>query len=76
MLSFVFSFDDYVLSAFTAGGTTQTWPMVVFAAVRFGVTPAINAFAAMMLVITLTVLVLTGLVLRRARGRGGVIPGA
>jgi ABC-type spermidine/putrescine transport system permease subunit II len=67
MLSFVFSFDDYVLSAFTAGGTTQTWPMVVFAAVRFGVTPAINAFATLMLVVTLSVLVLTALVLRRAR---------
>jgi ABC-type spermidine/putrescine transport system permease subunit II len=67
MLSFVFSFDDYVLSAFTAGGTTQTWPMVVFAAVRFGVTPAINAFATLMLLVTLSVLALTGLVLRRAR---------
>jgi len=70
MLSFVFSFDDYVLSAFTAGGTTQTWPMVVFAAVRFGVTPAINAFATLMLLVTLSVLVLTGLVLRRARATG------
>lgn len=67
MLSFVFSFDDYVLSAFTAGGTTQTWPMVVFAAVRFGVTPAINAFATLMLLVTLSVLVVTGLVLRRTR---------
>lgn len=70
MLSFVFSFDDYVLSAFTAGGTTQTWPMVVFAAVRFGVTPAINAFATLMLLVTLSVLALTGLVLRRARATG------
>ena len=67
MLSFVFSFDDYVLSAFTAGGTTQTWPMVVFAAVRFGVTPAINAFATLMLLVTLSVLAVTGLVLRRTR---------
>jgi len=67
MLSFVFSFDDYVLSAFTAGGTTQTWPMVVFAAVRFGVTPSINAFATLMLLVTLSVLVVTGLVLRRTR---------
>jgi spermidine/putrescine transport system permease protein/putrescine transport system permease protein len=70
MLSFVFSFDDYLLSAFTAGGTTQTWPMVVFAAVRFGVTPAINAFATLMLLVTLSVLALTGLVLRRARATG------
>jgi ABC-type spermidine/putrescine transport system permease subunit II len=69
MLSFVFSFDDYVLSAFTAGAT-QTWPMVVFAAVRFGVTPAINAFATLMLLVTLSVLILTALVLRRARSTG------
>jgi ABC-type spermidine/putrescine transport system permease subunit II len=67
MLSFVLSFDDYVLSAFTAGGTAQTWPMVVFAAVRFGVTPAINAFASLMLLVTLSVLVFAGLVLRRTR---------
>lgn len=72
MLSFVFSFDDYVLSAFTAGGTTQTWPMVVFAAVRFGVTPEINAFATLMLLVTLSVLAVTALVLRRARATGPV----
>jgi ABC-type spermidine/putrescine transport system permease subunit II len=35
--------------------------------VRFGVTPAINAFATLMLLVTLSVLALTGLVLRRTR---------
>ncbi len=67
LLAFTFSFDDYVLSAFNAGGATQTWPMVIFAAVRFGVTPAINALATMMLGVTLALILATGLVLRRGR---------
>jgi ABC-type spermidine/putrescine transport system permease subunit II len=66
LLAFTFSFDDYVLSVFTAGSTTQTWPMVIFAAVRFGVTPAINALATMMLGVTVVLIVVTGLVLRRS----------
>jgi ABC-type spermidine/putrescine transport system permease subunit II len=65
LLSFTFSFDDYVLSNFTAGATTQTWPMVIFAAVRFGVTPAINALATMMLGVTVVLILATGIVLRR-----------
>jgi ABC-type spermidine/putrescine transport system permease subunit II len=66
LLSFTFSFDDYLLSAFL-NGPDNTWPLVVFAAVRFGVTPAINAFASMMLLVTVTMIVATGIVLRRGR---------
>ena len=39
LLCFTFSFDDYVLPAFT-NGTTNTWPIVLYSAVRFGITPA------------------------------------
>ena len=48
LLSFTFSFDDYVLPAFT-NGTTNTWPIVLYSAVRFGLTPAVNALATIML---------------------------
>ena len=65
LLSFTFSFDDYVLPAFT-NGTVNTWPIVVYSAVRFGVTPAVNALATMMLVVTVTLILITGLVLRRS----------
>ena len=51
LLSFTFSFDDYVLPAFT-NGTTNTWPIVLYSAVRFGLTPAVNALATIMLGIT------------------------
>jgi ABC-type spermidine/putrescine transport system permease subunit II len=66
LLSFTFSFDDYVLPAFT-NGTTNTWPIVLYSAVRFGITPAVNALATIMLGVTVVVIAVTGIVLRRSR---------
>jgi len=66
LLSFTFSFDDYVIPAFT-NGTTNTWPIVLYSAVRFGLTPAVNALATIMLGVTLAAVVITGVVLRRSR---------
>jgi len=68
LLSFTFSFDDYVLPAFT-NGTTNTWPIVLYSAVRFGLTPAVNALATIMLGVTLAAVVVTAVVLRRSRRR-------
>jgi len=66
LLSFTFSFDDYVLPAFT-NGTTNTWPIVLYSAVRFGLTPAVNALATIMLGATVLAVVVTAIVLRRSR---------
>ncbi len=68
LLSFTFSFDDYVLPAFT-NGTTNTWPIVLYSAVRFGLTPAVNALATIMLAATVVAVAVTAMVLRRSRGR-------
>jgi ABC-type spermidine/putrescine transport system permease subunit II len=66
LLSFTFSFDDYVLPAFT-NGTTNTWPIVLYSAVRFGITPAVNALATLMLLVTGVIVFVTIIVLRRSR---------
>jgi ABC-type spermidine/putrescine transport system permease subunit II len=66
LLSFTFSFDDYVLPAFT-NGTTNTWPIVLFSAVRFGLTPAVNALATIMLGATVLAIIITAVILRRSR---------
>jgi ABC-type spermidine/putrescine transport system permease subunit II len=66
LLSFTFSFDDYVLPTFT-NGTTNTWPIVLYSAVRFGITPAVNALATLMLLVTAVFVLLTVIVLRRSR---------
>jgi ABC-type spermidine/putrescine transport system permease subunit II len=72
LLSFTFSFDDYVQPAFT-NGTTNTWPIVLYSAVRFGLTPAVNALATIMLGATVLAVVVTAVVLRRSRAQ--VTPG-
>ncbi len=66
LLSFTFSFDDYVLPVFT-NGTTNTWPIVLYSAVRFGITPAVNALATLMLLVTVVIVIVTIVVLRRSR---------
>jgi ABC-type spermidine/putrescine transport system permease subunit II len=71
LLSFTFSFDDYVLPAFT-NGNTNTWPIVLYSAVRFGLTPAVNALATIMLAATVLAVTITALVLRRGRVRATV----
>jgi len=68
LLSFTFSFDDYIVPAFT-NGTTNTWPIVLFSAVRFGLTPAVNALATIMLGVTVAAVTATAVILRRSRVR-------
>ena len=58
------------LPAFT-NGTTNTWPIVLYSAVRFGITPAVNALATIMLGVTVAAVVVTALILRRSRVRVG-----
>jgi ABC-type spermidine/putrescine transport system permease subunit II len=70
LLSFTFSFDDYVVPAFT-NGTTNTWPIVLYSAVRFGITPAVNALATLMLAVNVGLIVITALILRRSRPKAG-----
>jgi spermidine/putrescine transport system permease protein len=72
LLSFTFSFDDYVITTFVSGAGSTTLPLYVFSTIRKGVTPATNAVAALMLLITLTILVVGQVVVaRNARRSGG-----
>lgn len=70
LLSFTFSFDDYVISSFVSGSET-TLPLFVFSQTRQGVTPLTNAIAAMMLLVTFVILVLGQWVLARQSRRIG-----
>ena len=71
LLSFTFSFDDYVITNFVSGAGTTTLPLYIFGTIKKGVTPATNAVAALMLLITLTILVVGQfLVWRNARRSG------
>lgn len=66
LLAFTFSFDDFITSFFVTGTSSETLPIYIWGQLRFGVTPAINATAAMMLAVTLLGVVVAYLVLRRS----------
>ena len=70
LLSFTFSLDDYVVASFVAGPTV-TLPIYIFASVRRGVTPEINAIGSAVLVVSLLLLFGSQLLLRRGAPRGG-----
>jgi spermidine/putrescine transport system permease protein len=61
LLAFTLSLDDFVITFFTAGPETVTFPVQVFSMVRFSVTPEVNAASTALIVITvvLTVLAMT-----------------
>lgn len=65
LLAFTLSLDEFVIAFFTNGPSTPTLPMVIYSMVRFGVTPEINALAAILLLVSFTTVIvaqrLTGL---------------
>jgi len=64
LLSFTFSFDDFVIAFFVAGSET-TLPIYVFSSIRRGVTPEINAIGSVMLAVSLMLLVIAQWTIRR-----------
>ena len=67
LLSFTFSFDDFIISFFVAGPNT-TLPIYIFASIRRGITPEVNAIGTMVLAGSLTLLI-TAQYLMRERGK-------
>ena len=69
LLSFTFSFDDFIIAFFVAGSET-TLPIYVFSSIRRGVTPEINAIGTMILAVSLILLITAQIQLRRGARSG------
>jgi spermidine/putrescine transport system permease protein len=55
LLAFTLSLDDFVITFFTSGPESVTFPVKVYSMVRFSVTPEVNAASTVLIVITVTV---------------------
>jgi spermidine/putrescine transport system permease protein len=53
LLAFTLSLDDFVITFFTAGPETVTFPVKIYSMVRFSVTPEVNAASTVLIVITI-----------------------
>ena len=52
LLAFTLSLDDFVITFFTSGPDTLTFPVKVYSMVRFSVTPEVNAASTMLIILT------------------------
>ncbi|MEO5799579.1 MAG: ABC transporter permease [Gemmatimonadales bacterium] len=52
LLAFTLSFDDFVITFFTAGPGTSTLPLLVYGMVRRTVEPSVNALSAILVIVT------------------------
>ncbi len=58
LLAFTLSFDDFVITFFTAGIGATTLPLKIYSMLKFGVTPEVNAISTIMLCFTIGLLAL------------------
>ena len=71
LLAFTLSLDDVVLASFVSGPAGTTLPVAVFSRLRLGMTPEVNALAALLLgaaVAGMAAWLCVGPWLRRRRG--------
>jgi spermidine/putrescine transport system permease protein len=70
LLAFTLSLDDFVITFFTSGPNTITFPVKVYSMVRFSVTPEVNAASALLILLTV---ILTTIALK-LQSRMGAVP--
>jgi spermidine/putrescine transport system permease protein len=71
-LAFTLSLDDFVITFFTSGPDTITFPVKVYSMLRFSVTPEVNAASTMLILLTIVLMafmmVIQGRVQKKTEG--------
>ncbi len=67
LLAFTLSLDDLVISSFVSGPGATTLPMLIFAKVRLGVTPDINAITTIIIALVIIAVTTASLITGRRR---------
>jgi len=70
LMSFTFSLDDFIISYFTSGSTSQTLPITIYSMTRRKVSPEINALSTIIFLIVVVVLIVKNIIEKRSFSRG------
>lgn len=76
LMSFTYSLDDFVISYFTTGSTSQTLPITIYSMTRRKVSPEINALSTLIFLVVVVVLLFRNILeskaaKKRLSGGGG-----
>ena len=69
LLAFTLSLDDLVIASFVSGPGATTLPMLIYSRVRLGLSPEVNALAAVVIGLAMSVIGLAGWLLSRSPGQ-------
>lgn len=67
LLAFTLSLDDFVVTYFTSGSGFKTLPVLIYTAVKKGVTPDINALSTLLVLFTVLAILLANFLMRPRR---------
>ncbi|GAA5501971.1 inner membrane ABC transporter permease protein YdcV [Deinococcus xinjiangensis] len=67
LLAFTLSLDDFVVTYFTSGSGFKTLPVLIYTAVKKGVTPDINALSTLLVLFTVLAIVIAAAIMRPRR---------
>lgn len=62
LMSFTYSLDDFVISYFTTGSTSQTLPITIYSMTRRKVSPEINALSTLIFAVVVIVLLIKNII--------------
>lgn len=71
LMAFTYSLDDFVISYFTSGATSQTLPITIYSMTRRKVSPEINALSTIIFLVVVIVLVAKNIIERRGQAKRG-----
>ena len=66
LMSFTYSLDDFVVSYFTSGSTSQTLPITIYSMTRRKVSPEINALSTLIFIAVVVILIIKNVLENRA----------
>ena len=61
LMAFTYSLDDFIISYFVSGATSQTLPVTIFSMTRRRVSPEINALSTIIFLVVLSVLLIVNI---------------
>ena len=73
LMSFTYSLDDFVISYFTSGSTSQTLPITIYSMTRRKVSPEINALSTLIFISVVIILIVKNIIEKKALKKAGKI---
>ncbi|MDA0987465.1 MAG: ABC transporter permease [Bacteroidetes bacterium] len=70
LLALTLSIDDFLISFFTTGPGSTTLPLKIYAMIKFGITPEINAVSTILLISTTLILYFVGYFMNKGKKEG------